>query len=61
MIFLIAFLQKIFFSIVCSQSLIFLTRRMQSATCYLKFCGVLAPVACVILAHAASRMMFHGY
>ena len=34
---------------------------MQSAACGLKFCGTWVQVACVILAHAASRMMFHGY
>ena len=27
----------------------------------LKFWGARARVACVILAHTASRMMFHGY
>ena len=32
---------------------------MQSPARGLKFCGKL--VACVILAHAASRVMFHGY
>ena len=27
----------------------------------LKFCGARAQVACVILAHAASHLRFHGY
>ena len=34
---------------------------MQSAAHSLKFCGARAQVACVILAHAKSCMMFHGY
>ena len=33
---------------------------MQSPALGLKFCGAQAQVACVILAHAASRLRFHG-
>ena len=34
---------------------------MQSGTCGLKFCSAWVRVACVILAHAASHVTFHGY
>ena len=34
---------------------------MRSPASGLKFCGIRTRVACVILAHAASRVKFHGY
>ena len=34
---------------------------MQSSARGLKFCGARAPVACVLSAHAGSRVTFHGY
>ena len=50
------------FSTTCLRSFLTLVRRMQSeqAQC-LKFCGALAQVACVIMAHGASHVTFHGY
>ena len=37
------------------------SRRMRSIASGLKFCGARTPVDCAILAHAASRVTFHGY
>ena len=34
---------------------------MQSPAHGLKFCGAQTQVACVVLAQATSRMMFHGH
>ena len=49
------------FSFACSQSFLAEFGRMQSPARGFKFCGAQVRVACVMLAHAASCVRFHGY
>ena len=49
------------FSISCSQGFLTKSGHMQFPACDLKFCTPRGRVACVVMAHAASHVMFHGY
>ena len=61
LIYCIFFNKNLCFSTTCLQSFLSLAGCMQFSAHGLKFCGTLARVACVILAHSASRVAFHGY
>ena len=49
------------FYATCSQSFLSLSGRMRFPVRSLKFCGARARFACVISAHAATRVTFHVF